>query len=210
MDPDFPARRERFARQLRAAVALDFPLPYRPMSPGRPAAVLVLGGLRRESGGLEVLVTRRTERLETHKGQYALPGGMRDAESESAEATALRETEEEMGILPREIEAFGSLPPIWTPTGFTVTPVVGLLRAPLETVPIVPNADEIDLWFWCRVDRLREEGVYSTEARTIKHGGASHNVSVDVYQVDEHRIWGATGAMLRNFIGRLEKTGSIG
>jgi hypothetical protein len=47
--------------------------------------------------------------------------------------------------------------------------------------------------------------VYSTEPRTFVHEGTSRTVPMDVYQVDEHRIWGATGAMLRNFISRLEK-----
>jgi hypothetical protein len=83
-----------------------------------------------------------------------------------------------------------------------------MLKRPIEAVTIRPNADEIDLWFWCKVDRLRDSGVYSTEARTITHAGVEHRVIVDVYQVDDHRIWGVTGAMLRNFIGRLERAES--
>lgn len=208
METEFRGRFAEVARQLRTAVELEHPHPFRPMPTGRPAAVLVLGGIREETGTLEILVTRRTEHLETHKGQYALPGGLRDAETETPEETALRETEEEMGIPASAVEVFGRLPPLWTPTGFTVTPVVGLLRRPISEVSIRPNPHEIDHWFWCRVDRLRETGVYSSESRTLTHEGDSHVIPIDIYQVDEHRIWGVTGAMLRNFIARLEKVES--
>jgi 8-oxo-dGTP pyrophosphatase MutT (NUDIX family) len=204
METEFEPNRKAIRRALQSAVALDFPHPFRPALTGRPAAVLILGGIR-ANGAFEILLTRRTENLETHKGQYALPGGMRDSESESPETTALRETQEEMGIAPDEVEVFGRLPPIWTPTGFTITPVVGLLRRPIDEIAVHPNLDEIDFWFWCGIDRLRATGTYTTETRVITHQGASRTVPIDVYQVDEHRIWGATGAMLRNFIGRLEK-----
>ena len=207
MDKDFALRHRNLETLLRAAVALDLPLPYRPLSTGRPAAVMMLCGLR-ENGSFEVLITRRSNTLETHRGQYALPGGMRDAESETPERNALRETREEVGIPEDGVIAIGALPELWTPTGFTVTPVVGLLRSPIEEVEIRPSPDEIDLWFWCSVDRFRATGVYSTEPRTFVHEGKSRTVPMDVYQVDEHRIWGATGAMLRNFISRLEKVES--
>lgn len=204
MDKEFALRHRDLEAFLRAAVALDLPLPYRPLSAGRPAAVMMLCGLR-ESGAFEVLITRRSNTLETHRGQYALPGGMRDADSETSAGTALRETHEEVGISEDEIIAIGSLPELWTPTGFTVTPVVGLLRSPIDEVEIRPSPDEIDLWFWCSLDRFRATGVYSTEPRTFVHDGKSRTVPMDVYQIDEHRIWGATGAMLRNFIARLER-----
>lgn len=193
---------------LRAAVAVDHPYPFRPISEGRPASVLVLGGLRGDGGGLEILITRRTESIATHKGQYALPGGMRDSEAETPEATALREAHEEVGVEPTEVETLGKLPSIWTPSGFSITPVVGILRRPIEEIEIRPSVEEIDLWFWCPVDRLRETGVYRSETREIVYQGASRIVPVDVYLVDSHRIWGATGAILRNFLARLERVES--
>ena len=205
MELRFSERRLQFENLMRAAVALDHPYPFRPVFAGRAAAVLVLVGIRESMGTAEVLVTRRPESLETHKGQYALPGGMRDSETETSEATALRETNEEMGIPSSRIEVFGRLPPIWTPSGFNITPVVGLLRDPIERITVVPSPAEIDFWFWCPLDRLRAKGVYSSEARTFTYDGRAEPVSIDVYQVDDHRIWGATGAMLRNFIARLEK-----
>jgi 8-oxo-dGTP pyrophosphatase MutT (NUDIX family) len=207
MDARFLERRATLEKLLRSAMALDLPYPFRPLNEGRPAAVLLLGGVRDSDGGLEILITRRTESLETHKGQYALPGGMRDSPEEPDETTALRETEEEVGVPRDAVEVFGKLPRIWTPSGFQVTPVVGLLRTPIDAIDVRPNPAEIDFWFWCRLEQLRESGVYATESRTITHQGISRTVPVDVYQVGEHRIWGATGAMLRNFIARLEKAG---
>ncbi len=183
---------------------LDFPHPFRSQPGGRPASVLVLCGLRADSNAFEILVTRRTEHLEIHKGQYALPGGMRDPDDVSDVTTALRETEEEMGIPADQVEVVGMLPPLWTPTGFHVTPVVGFLRTTIEEARLVPNPEEIDLWFWCPVDRLRDEKNYCVEARSITHEGEIYTVPVDVYQIDNHRIWGVTGAMLKNFLGRLE------
>lgn len=189
---------------LRALTALDFPHSFRPSLGGRPASVLILCARRETRDSIEILITRRTENVETHKGQYALPGGMRDEEDLSDQATALRETEEEMGIRPSDIEVMGALPSLWTPTGFHVTPVVGLLRVPLEKVAVVPNPEEIDIWFWCPVDQLRDKKNYRVEARSFTHEGKEVTVPVDVYQINDHRIWGVTGAMLKNFLGRLE------
>jgi 8-oxo-dGTP pyrophosphatase MutT (NUDIX family) len=205
MDARFADRYRELEVQLRAAAELDYPHPFRPMASGRPASVLLLVGIREATGAFEILVTRRTQSLETHKGQYALPGGMRDSEVETPEITALRETEEEVGVAREEIEVCGRLPTLWTPSGFSVTPIVGILRRPVEAVSVRPNAAEIDFWFWCGIERLREAGVYSAEPRTIVLEGVSHTVSTDVYQVGEHRIWGVTGAMLRNFLARLAK-----
>lgn len=208
MSEPFADRQRAALARLRKAAELDHPYPFRPISEGRPASVLVLGGLRAEGEGLEVLITRRTESIATHKGQYALPGGMRDSDAETAEETALREAHEEVGVEAKDVETLGRLPAIWTPSGFSITPVVGMLRRPIETIEIRPSVEEIDLWFWCPVARLRETGVYRSETREIVYQGASRTVPVDVYLVDTHRIWGATGAILRNFLARLERVES--
>lgn len=202
--------------RLQKLVRLDLPYDFRPIYAGRPAAVLILCGLsenaaRDGSASVQVLMTRRTEKVETHKGQYALPGGMQDAEDGDPEdilsliQTALRETTEEMGIPSTQVEAIGTLPPIWTPSGFHITPVVGLLKLPLEQVTVVPSEIEIDLWFWSGLDAFQNPDVYSREPRQITYDGKTVEVSVDVFQIGTHRIWGTTGAILKNFIGRWEK-----
>jgi 8-oxo-dGTP pyrophosphatase MutT (NUDIX family) len=193
--------------RLARLVELDHPYPFRAARPGTAASVLLLLSLPETGDAIEVLVTRRTDRVETHKGQYALPGGVRDEEDADDVATALRENEEEMGIARDRVDAVGALPGIWTPTGFHVTPVVGLLREPRERVEILPNPHEIDGWFWCALDRLAHPEVYRQEEREITVDGRVVRVPMDVFQVGEHRIWGMTAAVLKNFIGRWEKLG---
>jgi len=208
MAPTFESKRLAIVELLRGISRYDLPHPFRVTSDGRPAAVLILVGLSEGSGDPEILVTRRPDTIATHKGQYALPGGMRDHAEEGAEETALRETQEEMGISASLIEVVGRLPEIWTPSGFTITPVIGVLRKMSNEVEVVPNPSEVDTWFWCPLARLRDEGVYFREEREITFEGKSRIVPVDVYQIDSHRIWGATGAILRNLIARLEKSES--
>lgn len=198
---------------LRRVVELSHPHPFPARESGTPASVLLLVALHRDESvsDVEILITRRTEHLETHKGQYAFPGGMQDpedgaSESEAAVITAaLREAEEEMGVSRADVITIGTLPKIWTPSGFQVTPVLGLLRSPIEEVELVPNPEEISDWFWCPLSRLCDPSVYHQEQRTISIEGVSHTVPVDVFNVDQHRIWGMTGAILKNFIGRWEK-----
>ncbi len=206
---------EIFESRLRELVKLEYPYSFRPLTDGTPASVLLLVGRRNDSrpGDFEILVTRRSESLQKHRGQYALPGGMHDAldgeigRPETWVRTALRETEEEVGILQSEVRPIGPLPALWTPSGFQVTPIVGALRKPIESVSIHPNAAEIDLWFWCKMSQLQTPGVHHIEERTMVIDGHERTVPMDVFLVGSHRIWGATAAILKNFIGRWEKLG---
>ena len=123
---------ERFEQRLVGALSLDIPHEHRgrPDSPllatSREAAVMVL--FANSERGLSVLLTRRSEDVETHKGQMAFPGGSCDPEDErSLETTALRETEEEVGIPRALVRTLGRLPELVTTTGFRVTPVIALL-----------------------------------------------------------------------------------
>lgn len=95
-----------------------------------PAAVLV--PLVERSGGMTVLLTRRTESLNSHAGQISFPGGRREPGDPSPEETALRETEEEVGLDRRHIDLVGRLGVHETGTGYRVMPVVGLVVPPFE------------------------------------------------------------------------------
>lgn len=96
----------------------------------RPAAVLVPVVVRPDA--LAVLLTRRTDHLHHHPGQISFPGGRVEEADVSPVMTALRETEEEIGLDPDRVELLGELPEYFTGTGFRVTPVVGLVHPPFE------------------------------------------------------------------------------
>ncbi len=91
-----------------------------------PAAVLV--PLVERPGGITVLLTRRTEHLNDHPGQISFPGGRVEARDAGPVETALRETEEEIGLARSHVEIVGRLDRYETVTGFIITPVVGLVR----------------------------------------------------------------------------------
>lgn len=187
-----------FADKLRNAIALENLDHDRPLLPGRAAAVLVL--FREGKGDPELLLTRRTHIVETHKGQIAFPGGAvdpEDYEDQGVLTAALRETEEEVGISRTEVELIGKLPDLWTPSQFLITPVVGVLRRP--DVELKPNPHEIDIVFWVPISVFDAPEIYSLEMFPV--GEARY--PVHVYQVDEHRVWGATAAVIKNLLDRL-------
>jgi 8-oxo-dGTP pyrophosphatase MutT (NUDIX family) len=92
-------------------------------SPPRPAAVLV--PFLRIGGGWHILFTRRTDTLPEHSGQVAFPGGRADPGDLSPEATALRESQEEIGLPPGNVRPLGRLSAFLTVTNYLITPVIG-------------------------------------------------------------------------------------
>lgn len=155
----------------------------------RPASVLV--ALIDYPGAPSVLFTRRTVHLKAHSGQVSFPGGRAEPSDPGPEFTALREAHEEIGIPPERVEVIARLPEYCTRTGFRVTPVVGIVRPPLE---LVPDAREVDEVFEVPLEFLLEPSNYRRESREI--GGRTAH-----YFVIEHNgrvIWGATAGMLVN------------
>jgi 8-oxo-dGTP pyrophosphatase MutT (NUDIX family) len=163
-----------------------------------PAAVLV--PLVRRPGGLQVLLTRRTEHLRDHAGQVAFPGGRSEPEDGGPAGTALRETEEEIGLRRRHVEVIGALPAYTTVTSYVVTPVVALVDPPFELALDsfeVAEAFEVPLGFLMTPAHHRRH-VFSWE------GGQRQFLSMPWQgrsasgEPREYFIWGATAAMLRN------------
>ncbi len=187
----------------RIARALPLEVPYAERAPlgGRPAAVLLLFGAD-ESGNAAMLMTQRTETVETHKGQMALPGGTCDP-GEDAVRAALRETEEEVGIGVSRIRTIGLLPELSTVTGFQITPVVGVIEDAIERVRLTPSSHEIARAFWIPWAVLSAPETYRREM--LRVGPVQY--PTHVYQVDQYRIWGATGAMIKNLLDRLDALG---
>ncbi len=87
----------------------------------------VLFGIIERPGGARVLLTTRSETLSSHQGQVALPGGRIEASDPSPESAALRETHEEVGIMPSEVTVLGSVGDYYSGSGYRVRPVVGII-----------------------------------------------------------------------------------
>lgn len=162
--------------------------------PLTPAAVLFPIVLR--EGGETVLLTQRTVHLRDHAGQISFPGGRVEAEDLSPIHTALRETEEEIGLAREHVEILGFLPEYRTGTGFRVTPVVALVRPPfvLALDPFeVAEVFEVPLAF------LLDPGNH--KQHSLHHRGALRHFFAMPY--GDYFIWGATAGMIRSLTARL-------
>jgi 8-oxo-dGTP pyrophosphatase MutT (NUDIX family) len=154
-----------------------------------PAAVLVPLVMRPEA--LTVLLTQRTAHLAAHAGQISFPGGSVEPSDRDSIDTALRETQEEVG-LPRDyVEVIGRLDTYITSTGFEVTPVVGLVRAPY---PAKPDPFEVAEIFEVPLDFIIDPLHHERHSREFK--GRMRSFYVVPYQ--NRYIWGATAGMLVN------------
>lgn len=155
-----------------------------------PASVLV--PLVEREGGLTVLLTRRTAHLTDHPGQISFPGGRAEAFDDSPVDTALRETEEEIGLHRRHIEVLGVLPDYLTGTGYRVTPVVGLVVPPF-TVEADPH--EVAEIFEVPLAFLMDGANHQRLSFDLPEGGRR---SFYAMPYRDYFVWGATAGMLRN------------
>lgn len=160
----------------------------------RAASVLVPIVARPEA--LTVLFTRRTEQLREHSGQISFPGGRAEAHDAGPEATALRETHEEIGLEPQRVELLGKLSDYHTRTGFRITPVVGLVQPPFE---LRLDAHEVDVAFEVPLAFLLDPANHQRHAREYQ-GRTVHFFAIPY---GEHFIWGATAGMLVNLYRHL-------
>jgi 8-oxo-dGTP pyrophosphatase MutT (NUDIX family) len=164
-----------------------------------PAAVLI-ALLQRPDGpgenGLNVLLTQRALHLPTHAGQISFPGGRIDDTDRGPVEAALREADEEIGLPPGHIEVLGMLPTYLTITHFEVTPVVGLVAAPVALQLAqgeVEDAFEVPLSFLMDPANHQRRMTGTAEARRYVYAMPFQDGA------RERFIWGVTAAILRNF-----------
>lgn len=162
--------------------------------PLTPAAVLFPIVLREE--GHTVLLTQRTAHLRDHAGQISFPGGRVEVEDLSPIHTALRETEEEIGLPRERVEIVGFLPEYRTGTGFRVTPVVALVRPPFD---LQPDPFEVAEIFEVPLSFLLDPANH--QQHSLHYRGALRNYFAMPY--GEYFIWGATAGMIRSLSERL-------
>lgn len=158
-----------------------------------PAAVMLL--LYARGGEEHLLFQVRSQHVEYHKGEISLPGGARDREDDSLLATALRETHEEIGVVPQHIEVFGRLDDVTTRTRFVMAPFVGAITAP-GVYPFRAASREVDLLLEVPVAHLLSP--VSAEETIDASGRVGRS-----FRYGEHLIFGATARVLDSFLGLL-------
>ncbi len=163
--------------------------------PRRAAAVLVPFVHRGDV--LSILFTRRNEHLRQHAGQISLPGGGVEAGDADVVAAALRETDEETGIASAQVDVFGYLDCFDTVSGYCVTPVAGFVDGDYSVrlhAEEVEEVFEVPFAFILDPDNLRRE-------RILWRG---RERDIFAFEWEGRRIWGATAAILKNLLDRLE------
>jgi 8-oxo-dGTP pyrophosphatase MutT (NUDIX family) len=159
-----------------------------------PAAVLVPLFLQEEE--VKVLFTQRTLMVKDHRGQIAFPGGVRDPEDPDLLTTALRETQEEIGLAPEAVQILGTLPPTVTITGYHISPFVGLIPQPydfrtnpreVERLLILPVPEFFPPERW-------SSGPYTFQGRITR---------VCYWHNGREVVWGATARILLNLLALL-------
>ena len=155
-----------------------------------PAAVLIL--LFPVKQDIRFFLTKRTNVVQYHKGQISLPGGAWE-EGEQLWGTALRETNEEIGVREDHIQFIGELTPLFVPvTGFLIHPFVGWVDEEPETSP---DPTEVESLFSASVLSLTDQNSCQCEERTIR----GHVFDVPYFQLNRQKVWGATSMILSEF-----------
>lgn len=159
-----------------------------------PAAVLF--PIVSRADGHTVLLTQRTAHLRDHGGQISFPGGRVEAVDASPVETALRETEEEIGLARSHVRVLGFLPEYRTGTGFRVVPVVGLVEPPFE---LRPDPFEVAEVFEVPLAFLLDPANHQRHSVHLR-GALRHYFAMPY---GEYFIWGATAGMIRSLTDRL-------
>jgi 8-oxo-dGTP pyrophosphatase MutT (NUDIX family) len=160
------------------------------------AAVLV--PLVSRDGEVHVLLTQRTSHLYDHGSQISFPGGRVEAADVSREDTALRETEEEIGLARSRVAVIGRLPDYAIPSGFRITPVVGWIEAPFE---LTLDAFEVAEVFEAPLDFFLDVGNYQRREYRFR-GRHRHYLAIPF---EGRYIWGATAGMLYSLARMLKE-----
>jgi len=141
-----------------------------------------------------IILTRRPEYLGVHSGQISLPGGRRETD-ETLQATALRETYEEVGVLAQTITIIGALTPLYTPpSNFCIHPFVGSVthRPNFKADPI-----EVAELIESPLNLLRDPTIHQKEVWTFPNGIQNR---VPYFDILGHKVWGATAMILSEFL----------
>lgn len=172
-----------------------------PASQGKPRIGSVLLLLYPQDGATHVVLTKRPESMKDHSGQISFPGGKREGD-EALETTALRETFEEIGVESDSVTLLGKLACLYIPpSDFEVHPFVGWCDFRPN---FTPNPAEVETILEPTLSHLLTPSTIKSSERHFR--GETYNVPY--FDVDGHRVWGATAIMLSEFLTRLDAVGA--
>lgn len=152
-----------------------------------------------DQSNLQVILTRRAEHLRHHPGQISFPGGSREPHDHSVIATALRETHEEIGVSPEEVQVLGQLGDYYTVSGYRVSPVVGLISVLPE---LTLDANEVCESLTVPLDFLMNPSNFSV--CDVLYEGEKRQYYSTHYQ--EQHIWGVTAGIIMALYETLQKS----
>jgi 8-oxo-dGTP pyrophosphatase MutT (NUDIX family) len=166
--------------------------PVAPPRTPRIGAVLLLAYPR--GSGPHVVFTERTHTLSNHRGQISLPGGSRDPDDPDLATTALRETYEELGIVPEDVDLLGRLDDVYVyVSNFLIAPYVGALD---YEPTFMANPAEVARTIEVPLARLRSPDMLREEEWNVR----GELRRVQIYQHGAHQIWGATARVIQEFL----------
>jgi 8-oxo-dGTP pyrophosphatase MutT (NUDIX family) len=155
---------------------------------GGLSSVLLLVGIEKRTRREEILLTKRTMYVESHKGQVSLPGGFWEKKDATLVETALRESREEIGARSEDIQLLGALEPVSTHLGVRMFPIVGSLNLPY---PFKLNPAEVERVLFLPLQSLLDQGLKPV---TVDVDGIP--VKSEGIEVDGELVWGATARIL--------------
>ncbi|KAK3910941.1 Nucleoside diphosphate-linked moiety X motif 8 [Frankliniella fusca] len=191
--------REACVRRLSRMPSLKPPTATPPgAAKAKEAAILV--SLCLVGGEMCLLYTLRSPYMSSHRGQVSFPGGMKDDEDVDYEATALRETEEELGIHKHQVEIWGRCPPMESANRVTCQPVVGYLGS-VDVSKLEYNPKEVGDVFTIPLRHFCDKSNFRyTQFRT------GRGYSIPVFFGGKYKVWGLTAGVTHIFLTALLPT----
>ena len=146
----------------------------------------------------EVILTKRADHLKHHPGQISFPGGGYEANDMSLQATAIRETHEEIGIAKNKIELLGQLPLLETVSNYQVTPFVGIIAPDYQ---LAVDQNEVAEVFTVPLSFVTDQ----TNQKRVSQSFNNRQYTFYTIEYENYNIWGATARILVNFSRRLNR-----
>ena len=181
---------------LQISSLLDSRKPRRLIQEHRGRAA-VLMPIFQDRSGYFFLLTLRTGKVETHKNQISFPGGVQAPEDQDLLHTALRESWEEIGLVPEKVSILGKFDEYFSVTGLIVTPFAAWIDPPLD---LTPNPDEVEEILQVPWSIFRDRGLLRVEMKKR----FEQETQIYFYQFGEKEVWGLTAQIIRDFLKLVE------